>query len=144
MTTKVAFLEYLPWLPWLTECHFYLYCVANIEIRLECRCLQKCFLIWNYVGCLWAPTLGFDTKQRNSFLIKFGVFYYKNMISPISMVSKGSHGNDEQGENIIKIFILCLWLQTVKTQPGWPENWDQMRPIFKKVAKISTTNLLKL
>jgi hypothetical protein len=30
----------------------------SIEIRLECRCLQKCFLIWNYyVGCLWAPLL---------------------------------------------------------------------------------------
>jgi hypothetical protein len=26
------------------------------------------------------PTLGFDTKQRNSFLIKFGVFYNKNKI----------------------------------------------------------------
>ncbi len=22
------------------------------------------------------PTLGFDTEQRNSFLIKFGVFFY--------------------------------------------------------------------
>jgi hypothetical protein len=26
------------------------------------------------------PTLGFDTKQRNSFLIKFGIFYDKNKI----------------------------------------------------------------
>ncbi len=24
------------------------------------------------------PTIGFDTKLRNSFLIKFGVFYNKN------------------------------------------------------------------
>jgi hypothetical protein len=26
------------------------------------------------------PTLGFDTKQRNSFLMKFGVFYNKSKI----------------------------------------------------------------
>jgi hypothetical protein len=26
------------------------------------------------------PTLGFDTKQRNSFLVKFGVFYNKSKI----------------------------------------------------------------
>ncbi len=26
---------------------------------------------WMFMG----PTLGFDTEQRNSFLIKFGVFY---------------------------------------------------------------------
>ncbi len=43
--------------------------MAPIEIRLECRCLQKCFIIWNY-----GPTLGFDTKQKIIFLIKFGVF----------------------------------------------------------------------
>jgi hypothetical protein len=29
------------------------------------------------------PALGFDTKQRNSFLIKFGVFYNKNKILTI-------------------------------------------------------------
>jgi hypothetical protein len=29
------------------------------------------------------PTLGFDTKQRNSFLIKFGVFYNKSKILTI-------------------------------------------------------------
>jgi hypothetical protein len=27
-------------------------------------------LCWLFIG----PTLGFDTKQRNSFLVKFGVF----------------------------------------------------------------------
>ncbi len=30
-------------------------------------------LHWLFIG----PTLGFDTKQRNSFLIKFGVFTIK-------------------------------------------------------------------
>ena len=34
------------------------------------------------------PTLGFDTKQRNSFLIKFGVFYNKNMILTILFIVK--------------------------------------------------------
>jgi hypothetical protein len=34
------------------------------------------------------PTLGFDTKQRNSFLIKFGVFYNKSKILPILFIIK--------------------------------------------------------
>ncbi len=34
------------------------------------------------------PTLGFDTKQRNSFLIKFGVFYNKNKILTILFIVK--------------------------------------------------------
>jgi hypothetical protein len=32
------------------------------------------------------PTLGSDTKQRNSFLIKFGVFYNKNKILAIFFI----------------------------------------------------------
>jgi hypothetical protein len=31
-------------------------------------------------------TLGFDTKQRNIFLIKFGVFYNKSQILTISFI----------------------------------------------------------
>ncbi len=35
------------------------------------------------------PTLGFDTKQRNSFLIKFGVFFYnKSKILTIFFIVK--------------------------------------------------------
>jgi len=34
------------------------------------------------------PTLGFDTKQRNSFLIKFGVFCNKNKILTILFIVK--------------------------------------------------------
>jgi hypothetical protein len=34
------------------------------------------------------PTLGFDTKQRNSFLIKFGVFYNKSKILTILLIVK--------------------------------------------------------
>jgi hypothetical protein len=34
------------------------------------------------------PALGFDTKQRNSFLIKFGCFYNKNKILTILFIVK--------------------------------------------------------
>jgi hypothetical protein len=34
------------------------------------------------------PTLGFDTEQRNSFLIKFGGFYNKNKILTILFIVK--------------------------------------------------------
>ncbi len=34
------------------------------------------------------PTLGFDTKQRNSFLIKIGVFYNKSKILTILFIVK--------------------------------------------------------
>jgi hypothetical protein len=34
------------------------------------------------------PTIGFDTKQRNVFLIKFGVFYNKSKILTISFIVK--------------------------------------------------------
>jgi hypothetical protein len=34
------------------------------------------------------PTLGFDTKQRNVILIKFGVFYNKNKIVTILFIVK--------------------------------------------------------
>ncbi len=39
-----------------------------IEIRLECRCLQKCFLIWNYYdGCWWAPLLVLTQSKETDF-----------------------------------------------------------------------------
>ncbi len=34
------------------------------------------------------PTFGFDTKQRNSFLIEFGVFYNKSKILTILFIVK--------------------------------------------------------
>jgi hypothetical protein len=34
------------------------------------------------------PTLDFDAKQRNSFLIKFGVFYNKSKILTILFIVK--------------------------------------------------------
>ncbi len=42
------------------------------------------------LSCLlfMGPTLGFDTKQKNSFLIKFGVFYNKNELLTILFVVK--------------------------------------------------------
>jgi hypothetical protein len=42
--------------------------VWAIEIRLESRCPQKCFLIWNYyVGCLWAPLLALTHSKETVF-----------------------------------------------------------------------------
>jgi hypothetical protein len=41
-------------------------------------------LCWLFMG----PTLGFGTKQRNSFLIKFGVFYNKSKILTILFIVK--------------------------------------------------------
>ncbi len=42
-------------------------------------------LCWLFMG----PTPGFDTKQRNSFLIKFGgVFYNKNKILTLLFIVK--------------------------------------------------------
>jgi hypothetical protein len=37
---------------------------------------------------VYGPTLGFDTKQRNSFLIKFGVFNDKSKILTILFIVK--------------------------------------------------------
>ncbi len=39
---------------------------------------------WLFMG----PTLGFDTKQRNSFLIDFGVYYNKNKTLTILFIVK--------------------------------------------------------
>ncbi len=41
-------------------------------------------LCWLFMG----PALGFDAKQTNSFLIKFGVFYNKNKILTILFIVK--------------------------------------------------------
>jgi len=50
-TLYVCLSVWLSYYPWCLS-------VCLIEIRLECRCLQKCFLIGNYYDCcLWAPLL---------------------------------------------------------------------------------------
>jgi hypothetical protein len=41
-------------------------------------------LCWLFMG----PTFGFDTKQRNSFLIKSGLFYNENKILTILFIVK--------------------------------------------------------
>jgi hypothetical protein len=51
-------------------------------------------LCWLFMG----PTLGFDTKQRNSFLIEFGAFYNKNkkmLTIFFTLNMRKSHFNDE-------------------------------------------------
>jgi hypothetical protein len=52
-----------------------------------------------FCGLFMGPTLGFDTKQRNSFLIEFGVFYNKNNIVTFPAYSqlnmRKSHINEQ-------------------------------------------------
>jgi hypothetical protein len=43
---------------------------------MDAKMFPRLKLRWLFMG----PTLGFDTMQRNSFLIKFGAFYNKNKI----------------------------------------------------------------
>jgi len=51
--------------------------LAKMFPHLKLLCLQ--FMV---------PTLGFDTKQRNSFLIEFGGFYSKSKILTILFIAK--------------------------------------------------------
>jgi hypothetical protein len=68
-------------------------------------------------------TLGFDTKQRNRFLIKFGVFYNKNKILTILFIFKyeKSHFEDESlvllGPIISRLFACS---NEEKNQPKQP------------------------
>ncbi len=64
---------------YLTEFYKTLYTKRfTMEIRLECRCLQKCFLIWNYyVGCLWAPLLVLTQGKETGFWSNFVFFTTK-------------------------------------------------------------------
>jgi hypothetical protein len=61
-------------------------------------------LCWLFMG----PTLGFDTKQRNIFLIKFGVFYKYYSCSWLKM--RKSHFNDEcVGVHNQQVFCMFKW-----------------------------------
>ncbi len=51
--------------------------LAKMFPRLKLLCLL-------FMG----PTLGFDMKQRNSFLIKLGIFYNKSKILTILLIVK--------------------------------------------------------
>ncbi len=60
-----------------------------IEIRLECRCMQKCFLIWNYyVCCLWAWLTWFWHKAKKQFLDQICFFNNKSKILTILFIVK--------------------------------------------------------
>ncbi len=57
-----------------------------MEIRLECRCLQKYFLIWKYyVSCLWAPLL---VLTRTKETVSWSNFYNKIKILTILFIVK--------------------------------------------------------
>ncbi len=62
---------------------------ANLATAIGIRCLQKVSSFEIIMLVVYRPTLGFDTKQRNSFLIKFGVFFYnKSKILTILFIIK--------------------------------------------------------
>ncbi len=56
---------------------------TRVQIPAKIFPILKLFC-WLFMG----PTLGFDTKQRNSFLINFGVLYTKNKILTILFTIK--------------------------------------------------------
>ncbi len=63
--------------------------VCPIEITLECRWLQKCFLIWNYyVGCLWAPLLVLTQSKETVFDQMWCFFYNKSKILTVLFIVK--------------------------------------------------------
>ncbi len=71
---------------------------AQAEIRLDCRCLQKCFHIWNYYdGFLWAPLLVLTQNKETVvwsnlvfFTIKTRFWQYYSLLN-----MRKSHFNDE-------------------------------------------------
>jgi hypothetical protein len=72
--------------------------VKTIEIRLDCRWLQRCFLIWNYyVGCLWAPLLFLTQSKETVFWLNLMFFTIKQDSDNIihSWIWEKSHFNDE-------------------------------------------------
>jgi hypothetical protein len=65
--------------------HNYFICRDKTRVQMAAKMFPHLKLL-----CLlfMGPTLAFDTKQRNSFLIKFGVFYNKSKILTILFIVK--------------------------------------------------------
>ncbi len=61
----------------------------TIEIRLEWRCPQKCFLIWNYcVCCLWTPLLVLTQSKETVSWSNLVFFYNESKILTILFAVK--------------------------------------------------------
>ncbi len=96
--------------------------VYTIEIRLECRCLQKCFLIWNYyVGWLWAPLLVLTQSKETIFWSNLVFFTIKTRFWQLNM--RNSHFNYEflvsLGPIISRFFCIFKWgKKLTKTAKG--------------------------
>ncbi len=95
--------------------------VGVIEIRLECRCLQKCFFIWNYyVGCLWAPLLVLTQSKETFFWSDLVFFTIKTRVwkyySYLNM--RKLHFNDKflvlLGTIISSRFCMFKWGKNIK------------------------------
>jgi hypothetical protein len=74
----------------LTESEVVVILGFNHRDKTRVQMLAKMFPHLKLLCCLFmGPILGFDTKQRNSFLIKFGVFFLqKNKILTILFIVK--------------------------------------------------------
>jgi hypothetical protein len=63
--------------PWACAINLFTMCIYHRDktrVQMPAKIFPRLKLLcWLFMG----PTLGFDTKQRNSFLIKFGVFTIK-------------------------------------------------------------------
>ncbi len=60
--------------------------MAGIELRLECRCVQKCFHIWSYyVCCLCAPLLVL-TQSKETVSWSNLVFFYNKILTKLFRV----------------------------------------------------------
>ncbi len=113
--------------------------ITNIDIRLECRWVQKCLLICNYyVGCLWAPLLVLTQSKETVFWSNLVGFYNKSKILTILFIVKyekitllrlifsvvGAHnqqvfcmfkwGKKTEQQRVLAL-VLSLWSQTLET-----------------------------
>jgi hypothetical protein len=123
--------------------------LAKMFPRLKLLCLQ-----------FMDPTLGFDTKQRNSFLIKFGGFYSKSKILTILFIAKyekitlfdeflvllgpiisrffacSNEEKNKQKQQRVLALVLSLWL-SVTLLSGFMLSLVMLRVVTLRVCSVS-------
>jgi hypothetical protein len=106
------------------------------------------------------PTLGLDTKQRNSFLIKFGGFYSKSKILTILFIVKyekitlfdeflvllgtiisrlfacSNEEKNKQKQQRVPALVLSLWL-SVTLLSGFMLSLVMLRVVMLRVCSVS-------
>ncbi len=104
------------------------YNIYSIEIRLEHRCLQKCFLIGKYyVSCLWAPLLVLTQSKETVSWSNLFFFYNKSKILTTLFMVKYEKitphnqqvfcmikwGKNKQKQQMVLALVLSLWFITI-------------------------------